>query len=181
MSTDEKRMPDPFRAWREWFQENEQRWSDTMTEVMGDDRFAKGMGRYFQEALHTHRMFTDSMAQYLGNLNLPARSDILALGDRIGQLEDAIAAHPAVRSVAVIGYPDERLGERICAVIVADEAAPDANALVDFVKGRGLPKHLWPEHVRRIDAMPATPAGKIRKNDLRAWLADQIAAEGTAA
>ncbi len=92
MSTDEKRMPDPFRAWREWFQENEQRWSDTMTEVMGDDRFAKGMGRYFQEALHTHRMFTDSMAQYLGNLNLPARSDILALGDRIGQLEDAIAA-----------------------------------------------------------------------------------------
>ena len=63
-----------------------------MTDVMGDDRFAKGMGRYFQEALHTHRMFTDSMAQYLGNLNLPARSDILALGDRIGQLEDAIAA-----------------------------------------------------------------------------------------
>ncbi len=92
MSEEEKRMPDPFRAWREWFQENEQRWSETMTDVMGDDRFAKGMGRYFQEALHTHRMFTDSMAQYLGNLNLPARSDILALGDRIGQLEDAIAA-----------------------------------------------------------------------------------------
>ena len=92
MSDDDKRVPDPFRAWREWFQENEQRWSETMTDVMGDDRFAKGMGRYFQEALHTHRMFTDSMAQYLGNLNLPARSDILALGDRIGQLEDAIAA-----------------------------------------------------------------------------------------
>ena len=90
--SDESRIPDPFRAWREWFQENEQRWSEAMTDVMGDDRFAKGMGRYFQEALHTHRMFTDSMAQYLGNMNLPARSDILALGDRIGQLEDAIAA-----------------------------------------------------------------------------------------
>lgn len=92
MSDKEQRVPDPFRAWREWFQENEQRWSETMTDVMGDDRVAKGMGRYFQEALHTHRMFTDSMAQYLGNLNLPARSDILALGDRIGQLEDTIAA-----------------------------------------------------------------------------------------
>lgn len=92
MSDEETRMTDPFRAWREWFQENEQRWSESMTEVMGDDRFAKGMGRYFQEALHTQRMFTDSMAQYLGNLNMPSRSDILALGDRIGQLEDTISS-----------------------------------------------------------------------------------------
>ena len=54
---------DPFRAWREWFQENEQRWSEAMTEILGDDRFAKGMGRYFQEAMHTHRIFTDSTSK----------------------------------------------------------------------------------------------------------------------
>jgi acyl-CoA synthetase (AMP-forming)/AMP-acid ligase II len=91
-------------------------------------------------------------------------------------IEDAIAAHPAVRSVAVIGYPDERLGERICAVIVAQDPVPEAAEIVEFVQARGLPKSFWPEHVRCIDAMPATPAGKIRKNDLRAWLAGQIAA-----
>ena len=108
MSKQETRMPDPFRAWREWFQENEQRWSESMTEVMGDDRFAKGMGQYFQEALHVHRMFTDSMAQYLGNMNLPARSDILDLGDRIGRLEDAIAALQAeVRSLQNSAGPSE--------------------------------------------------------------------------
>ena len=108
MSDEDNRMPDPFRAWREWFQENEQRWSETMTEVMGDDRFAKGMGRYFQEALHTHRMFTDSMAQYLGNLNFPARSDILDLGDRIGRLEDAIATlQVEVRNLRTSAAPTE--------------------------------------------------------------------------
>jgi acyl-CoA synthetase (AMP-forming)/AMP-acid ligase II len=93
-------------------------------------------------------------------------------------IEDAIAAHPAVKSVAVIGHPDERLGERICAVIVAADPAPGTDEIIEFVKSHGLSKAYWPEHVRRIDAMPATPAGKIRKNDLRAWLESQIATEG---
>ena len=91
--SEEKAEPiDPIRAWREWYQENEKRWSDTMTEIMGDDRFAKGMGRSFQEMLHTHKILTDSMAQYLGAINIPSRSDILSLGDRIGKLEDAVAS-----------------------------------------------------------------------------------------
>ena len=63
-----------------------------MTDVMGDERFSKGMGRYMQEALHTHRMFSESMAQYLANLNLPSRQDILDLSDRMGQVEDALAS-----------------------------------------------------------------------------------------
>ena len=92
-------------------------------------------------------------------------------------IEDAIAAHPAVESVAVIGSPDARLGERICAVIVAAEPAPGAAEIIDFVKARGLPKSFWPERVRTIDAMPTTPAGKIRKNEVRAWLAERRAAE----
>jgi hypothetical protein len=36
-------------------------------------------------------MFTESMAQYLAALNLPSRSDIMALGDRVGELEDTVA------------------------------------------------------------------------------------------
>jgi hypothetical protein len=50
------------------------------------------MGRYMQEALHTHRMFSESMAQYLANLNLPSRQDVLDIGDRLGQVEDALAS-----------------------------------------------------------------------------------------
>lgn len=83
---------DPLRLWREWFVKSEKTWSDALTGIMGDDRFSKGMGRYMQEALHTHRMFSESMAQYLANLNIPSRADILDLGDRLGQIEDALAS-----------------------------------------------------------------------------------------
>ena len=82
----------PVRLWREWFVKSEKAWSQAMTDVMGDERFSKGMGRYMQEALHTHRMFSESMAQYLANLNLPSRQDVLDLSDRMGQVEDALAS-----------------------------------------------------------------------------------------
>lgn len=82
----------PIRLWREWIVQSEKMWSDTITEVMGNPQVSGGMGRSMQEFLHMHRMFTESFAQYLSALNLPSRSDILDLSDRLGQLEDAVAA-----------------------------------------------------------------------------------------
>jgi len=85
-------------------------------------------------------------------------------------IEDALASHPDIAAVAVIGAPDERLGERICAVIVVAGAAPDLAQLNDYLIACGLPKYHCPESLYLIDAMPMTPAGKIRKNDLRETL-----------
>jgi cyclohexanecarboxylate-CoA ligase len=82
-------------------------------------------------------------------------------------LEDTLAAHPNVHSVAVIGYPDERMGERICAVIVPAGEAPGLDALIAFVTEHGLAKQLWPERVHYVEDMPRTAAGKIRKLALR--------------
>lgn len=81
-------------------------------------------------------------------------------------IEDALASHPDVAAAAVIGAPDHRLGERICAVIVAAGAAPGLEQLNDYLRARGLPKYHCPESLFLVDAMPMTPAGKIRKNDL---------------
>jgi hypothetical protein len=82
---------EPLRVWREWYQKSEKSWNDAVTKLLGDDRVAKGAGKYLQEALHTQRMFTDAMAKYLANLNVPSRADILALSDRVGKVEDALA------------------------------------------------------------------------------------------
>lgn len=82
----------PIRLWREWIVQSEKMWSDTITEVMGNPQVSGGVGRSMQEFLHMHRMFSESFAQYLSALNLPSRSDILDLSDRLGQLEDAVAA-----------------------------------------------------------------------------------------
>ena len=81
-------------------------------------------------------------------------------------IENALADHPDVNAVAVIGYPDERLGERICAVVVAQGDAPSLDDLIAHARARRLPKHHCPEVLRFVDAMPMTPAGKVRKADL---------------
>jgi hypothetical protein len=83
---------DPVRLWRDWYQKSEKSWNEALTQIVGDDRFAKTTGKYMQEALHAQRMFTEAMAKWLANLNFPSRSDVLALSDRVGKLEDAIAA-----------------------------------------------------------------------------------------
>ena len=75
-------------------------------------------------------------------------------------IEDALAAHPNIASVAVIGSPDERMGERLCAVIEPRGRQPELSELQDFVRQRGLPKYLAPgycasssdaAHARRRD------------------------------
>ncbi|MGB1883482.1 MAG: hypothetical protein ACPHUF_06230 [Gammaproteobacteria bacterium] len=81
---------DPARMWREWFVKSEKAFSDAMTEMMGDEHFSKGLGRYMNEALHTHRMFSESMGQYLANLNIPSRGDILDMSDRLAHIEDTL-------------------------------------------------------------------------------------------
>jgi hypothetical protein len=81
---------DPIRLWREWFVKSEKSWSDSLTEMMGDERFSNGMGRYTHEALHSQRMFGEIMGQYLANLNIPSRGDILDMSDRLAHIEDTL-------------------------------------------------------------------------------------------
>ena len=77
--------------------------------------------------------------------------------------EDVLATHPMLRSVAVVGFPDERLGERICAVVEPTDEKPTLDELIRYATDGGLPKRQLPEVVRYVDAMPRTAAGKIRK------------------
>ena len=92
------------------------------------------------------------------------------------ETENAIAAHPDVVGVAVIGWPDERLGERICAVVQAG-APLDLDDVVAFCERQGLPKRYWPERLVQVDRFPRTAAGKIRKQQLR----DELVGAGTPA
>ncbi len=80
--------------------------------------------------------------------------------------ENTIAAHPDVVGVAVIGWPDERLGERICAVVQAGSPI-DLDDVVSFCASQGLPRRYWPERLVQVDRLPRTAAGKIRKQQLR--------------
>ncbi|MCB1676125.1 MAG: alpha/beta fold hydrolase [Halioglobus sp.] len=82
-------------------------------------------------------------------------------------IEDVLARHPLVQSVAVIGLPDERLGERIGAVILPGQERPGLDDLLEFAQQQGLSKRLCPEIVHYVQEMPKTAGGKIRKADLK--------------
>jgi len=84
------------------------------------------------------------------------------------EVEELIRNHQGVRDVAVIGYPDEKFGERACAVLqVVDGADITLEELAPFLLGFGLSKEKLPERVVCVAQMPRTPDGKILKGELR--------------
>ncbi|MGH4022103.1 MAG: (2,3-dihydroxybenzoyl)adenylate synthase [Pseudonocardiaceae bacterium] len=83
------------------------------------------------------------------------------------ELEEHLLTHPAVAQVAVIGLPDERLGELVCAVIVADPARlPELKELKVYLNGRGLARFKQPDELVVLDELPLTAVGKISKRQL---------------
>jgi acyl-CoA synthetase (AMP-forming)/AMP-acid ligase II len=82
-----------------------------------------------------------------------------------GEVEDALLTHPAVAEAAVLGEPDDDLGERIVAWVVCHDTV-DADTLSDHV-ARVLAPHKRPRSVRFVDALPRNALGKVQKARLR--------------
>ncbi|WP_330255161.1 AMP-binding protein [Nocardia sp. NBC_00565] len=83
------------------------------------------------------------------------------------EVENALASHSAVARCAVIGIPDPRWGEAVCAVVVpADGAEIDAAQLREHV-ATGLARYKAPKSVIIVDDLPILPTGKIDKKALR--------------
>ncbi|MFE2015507.1 long-chain fatty acid--CoA ligase [Streptomyces sp. NPDC059491] len=82
------------------------------------------------------------------------------------EVEEVLVRHPSVAEVAVIGVPDERKGEEVCAVVVRREGSPlTEDALVEWSRER-LGRHKYPRIVRFVDALPLGPTGKVLKRAL---------------
>lgn len=82
------------------------------------------------------------------------------------EVEQTLVAHPAIREAIAVGYPDEQLGERVCAFVVSDEPF-DLDACRAWFADRGLARFKTPERVVRVDAMPVLAAGKVDRSALR--------------
>lgn len=88
------------------------------------------------------------------------------------EIEALIYEHPQVHEVAVVPYHDERLGERVCAVVVpSGNDPPTLEDLTGYLSSLGVAKHFWPERLEVRSALPKTASGKIQKFVLREELA----------
>jgi acyl-CoA synthetase (AMP-forming)/AMP-acid ligase II len=102
-----------------------------------------------------------------------AKDIIIRNGENIApkEVEDVLVGHPGIAEIAVVGVPDERTGERACAVIVAsDQRPPDLTDLRDLLVGAGMAKFKIPEQIVVWDALPKNDAGKVLKHQIRATL-----------
>jgi non-ribosomal peptide synthetase component E (peptide arylation enzyme) len=84
------------------------------------------------------------------------------------ELEGFISGHPKVANVAVVGYPDEVLGERACAIVVPRPGqAVTLAEIVAYLRGLGIATFKLPERLELRAELPRNPLGKILKRELR--------------
>ncbi|MBV7275966.1 medium-chain fatty-acid--CoA ligase [Clostridium sp. PL3] len=108
-----------------------------------------------------------------GNINIIGRKKdmIIRGGENLNSnlISDYIAECPMIRDQAVIGMPDERLGERICVYIVLKEGVEslELKDLLCYMKQKKVPKRYWPERLEVIDKIPRTDSGKVKKSLLK--------------
>ena len=94
----------------------------------------------------------------------------------VREVEDLLAAHPGVRNAAVVGMPDERLGERVCCYLVAADptSPPTLDGIKAYLQDKGIARQKTPERLEVVAELPTTATGKIQKHLLRQDIARKI-------
>ncbi|AOW93189.1 O-succinylbenzoic acid--CoA ligase [Rhodococcus sp. WMMA185] len=109
---------------------------------------------------------TDGILSITGRLDEAISTGGLTVVPQV--VEAALAAHPAVRECTVIGLPDERLGRRIAAIVIAEPGiAPTLDDLRSFVE-RTLDPTAAPRELHLVDSFPLRGPGKVNRRALEA-------------
>jgi fatty-acyl-CoA synthase len=77
------------------------------------------------------------------------------------EIEEFLYRHPKVRDVQVVGLPDEKYGEELCAWIVANETVSEDD-IRKFCDGQ-IARYKIPRYIRFVDGFPMTVTGKVQK------------------
>lgn len=85
------------------------------------------------------------------------------------EIENLLYKHPAISAVALVGCPDARLGERLCAYVTLHDPAASLSLeqVTGFLLEQRLTRNYLPEYLEVLPALPRTPSGKIQKFKLR--------------
>lgn len=115
-----------------------------------------------------------------GDIGFKDRSGFITIADRKKDLiirngfnvyprevEDVLLRHPAIAQVAVIGIPNELVGEEIYAIVVESvEGSVDPDEILEWSRSE-LAGHKYPRHIKLVDQLPLGPSHKVLKRELR--------------
>ena len=94
------------------------------------------------------------------------------------EIEEFLYRHPRILDVQVIGVPDAKYGEEVCAWIrLKPGAAMEAEELRDFCRGQ-IAHYKIPRHIRFVDVFPMTVTGKVQKFAMRQAMVEWLAEGG---
>lgn len=107
-----------------------------------------------------------------GYIRIAGRSkDIIIRGGEnipVVEVENLLYKHPAIFALAIVGFPDARLGERACAFVTLREGASlSFEEMIEYLKAQKMAIQYLPERLEIIADLPRTPSGKIQKFKLR--------------
>jgi fatty-acyl-CoA synthase len=128
--------------------------------------------------MHTGDVATIDGEGY-GNIVGRIKDMVIRGGENIypREVEEFLYAHPKVRDVQVVGIPDSRLGEELCAWIIPQEGeAPTEAEIIDYCRGR-IAHYKIPRHVRLVQSFPMTVTGKIQKYLIRDTMKKELGIE----
>lgn len=101
-----------------------------------------------------------------GNIKIIGRKkDMIVRGGEnldSNEINDYLEGFAPIVDHTVVGMPDERLGERICAYVVAKQSF-ELEELKAYLQGKSVPKRFWPERVEFVEEIPRTHSGKVKK------------------
>ncbi|MCW5260171.1 cyclohexanecarboxylate-CoA ligase [Verminephrobacter eiseniae] len=114
-----------------------------------------------------------------GYVRITGRSkDVIIRGGEnipVVEIESLLYRHPAIALAAIVAYPDERLGERACAVVVPKAGQTvDLPAIVEFLRAQKVAAQYIPERLVVRASIPSTPSGKMQKFKLREMLREEL-------
>ena len=106
---DSEDRPDVGQLWRTWLTETERQWNTFFNDVMSTDSFGRFLGGYTDVYSTFQRMVAQNMERSLSTLNVPSRSDIVELSERLSGVEERLAAiESSINGLAeAVGHPSE--------------------------------------------------------------------------
>lgn len=105
MSTNETSIPDFSEAYRQWASQSERQWNEFLNQMMSTEEFSQSLGRNMDVFLHFQKTMNEAMGSFFTAMNVPTRTDVLALGDRMLAIENRLAALEAQLSAALAAAP----------------------------------------------------------------------------
>jgi fatty-acyl-CoA synthase len=125
--------------------------------------------------MHTGDLATIDAEGY-GNIVGRIKDMVIRGGENISprEVEEYLYRHPKIEDVTVVGVPDERFGEELCAWIrLRPGVQASAEEVIDFCRGQ-IAHYKIPRYIRFVDEFPMTVSGKVRKFVIRDRMIEEL-------